>query len=488
METTKALIAYFLFEQSFELHLKKVTGPRGEVKLIKAGDEIGSSRSGANAVQPDDTAAKLVNILIDVGQSFDLRALVQSIYTMTEAVRHQKQPHAQMFTLWSRMLVIAASFDSVSVPDSSEEISGAEFRDIILDRVCTAPWNHKSVLSLATALADVEMEAKQLETAIVKIMKQFKQVDAADLPVLIYNLLHLSSKGHQRLVMRGILEFFDRLNIGGTSLESLRSENPKGAAHLAFSELSAIESTVILHFSFAVKQDQELGAELLKHMKSGKLAYLSSFSLACLMTMAKIHRFEDSVMDYLKSSISSAYKDMERMQREPWVSNFEGMAPLPILDMFCDIIRKVPFGLEQLTPSLVHCGVYIMDSMAPKSPWMASDKEVTKKLTPKSPNELGCELGATILAEIFKTQASARTEILDNIMSRIVTKSTKNIVKNSSEELEEHLPRIKESLDYLSFLSLTTAVRLMAAVKDVARVNKPFRDSLILILRKALFS
>lgn len=62
------------------------------------------------------------------------------------------------------------------------------------------------------------------------------------------------------------------------------------------------------------------------------------------------------------------------------------------------------------------------------------------------------------------------------------------IVKESSEALIEHLPRIKESLDYLSFLSLPTAVRLMAAVKDVAAINRPFRDSLLLILRKALFS
>jgi hypothetical protein len=38
------------------------------------------------------------------------------------------------------------------------------------------------------------MEGKQLEMAIVKIMKQFKHVDAVDLPVLIYNLLLLSSK------------------------------------------------------------------------------------------------------------------------------------------------------------------------------------------------------------------------------------------------------------------------------------------------------
>lgn len=82
-------------------------------------------------------------------------------------------------------------------------------------------------------------------------------------------------------------------------------------------------------------------------------------------------------------------------------------------------------------------------------------------------------------------------------MSRIVTKSTstvfflqllETIVKDSSEALEEHLPRIKESLDYLSFLSLATAVRLMGAVKDVAKLNRSFRDSLILILRKALFS
>ncbi|KAF9108452.1 hypothetical protein BGX27_008339 [Mortierella sp. AM989] len=436
--------------------------------LIEVGNDMASGRGGVKAAQVDDIAGKLVNALIDVGQSFDLETLVQSIYTMTEVVRDQQQPHAQMFTLMARMLVIAASFDSVFVPDSSEEISGPEFRDIILDRICTAPWNHRSVLPLATSLADVEMEAKQLEATIIKIMKQFKQVDATDLPVLIYNLLLLSSKGHQRLVLRGTLEFFDRLDAGGISVDS-----------------------------FAVKQDQELGTELLKHMKNGKTVYISSFSLACLMTMARIHRFEDSVMDYLKSSISSAYKDMERVQREPWVSNFEGMAPSPVLEMFCDIIRKLPFGLEQLTPSLVHCGVYIMDSMAPKSPWGASDKDVAKKSAPKTPNELGCELGATILAETFKTQTSARTEILDSIMSRIVTKSTstgfflnllESIVRDSSEELEEHLPRIKESLDYLSFLSLTTAVRLMAAVKNVAKINKSFRDSLILILRKALFS
>ncbi|KAG0200521.1 hypothetical protein BGX28_006426 [Mortierella sp. GBA30] len=504
-EADTSLDSKDLSEQYYERLPKKEKEYQEDPKLLQAGDQAvnRAERSGAYNNQLDDVAGKLINALIDASQSFEQEALVQAIFTMAEAVRHQLHPHSQTFSLFSRFLVIVAYADSVLVPESSETITGSEFKDLILDRICTAPWNPKSVLPLATAFADIEIENKQLEMAIIKIMKQFKTIDAADLPVLIYNLLLLSSKsslspkGHQRLVLRGMFEFFDRLNAGGAMAESLWSENTRGAARLAFSELSVIESTVILHFSFAVKQDQELGAELLKHMKSGRTSYLSSFSLACLMTMARIHRFEDNVLDYVKSSILTIFKDRERMQREPWTSEYEGMSTSPILEMFCDIIRKIPFGLEQLTPSIVQCGVYIMDSTAPNSFWKATDKDVSKKLTPKTPNECACELGATILAETFKAQVSARTEILDHIMSRIVTKSSSTVfflellettVKESTDALEEHLPRIKESLDYLSFLSLTTAVRLMAAVKGVAKTKRSFRDSLILILRKALFS
>lgn len=142
----------------------------------------------------DEVTGKLVNALIDVGQSFPQKALVESIYSIVELVRHQQHPHSQAFALLSRILVIAANSDSIIVPSSSEEISGHDFKAMILDRICTVPWNPKSVLPLATALGDLDMDSKQLEAAIVKIIKQFKLVDATDLPVLIYNLLLLSSK------------------------------------------------------------------------------------------------------------------------------------------------------------------------------------------------------------------------------------------------------------------------------------------------------
>lgn len=146
------------------------------------------------STQMDEVTEKLVNALIDIGQSFPLEALVQAIYTVTELVRNQQHPHNQAFALLSRFLVIVTNSETVLVPNSSEQISGPQFKAMILDRLCTVPWNFKSVLPLATALGDLDMDSKQLETAITKIMKQFNLVDATDLPVLIYNLLLLSSK------------------------------------------------------------------------------------------------------------------------------------------------------------------------------------------------------------------------------------------------------------------------------------------------------
>jgi len=163
------------------------------IRLLQAGNDSASS-GGGNSTQLDELAGKLVNTLIDVGQSFPVDALVQSINAITETIRQQQHPHSSTFELLSRLLVIAANADAVSLPDSHEEITGVEFRDFILDRICTAPWNPKSVLPLATLLGDVDMESKQLEMAIVKVMKQFKHIDATDLPHLIYNLLLLSSK------------------------------------------------------------------------------------------------------------------------------------------------------------------------------------------------------------------------------------------------------------------------------------------------------
>ncbi|KAG0230580.1 hypothetical protein BGW42_000884 [Actinomortierella wolfii] len=464
--------------------------------LIRAGNEDNvESHGGAGTV--DETAQALTNLLIDVSQSFTLEAISQSIHSAVEVVRHQQVPHIQLFSLLARLLVIASNSSGIKMVNSDEDISGAEYLAVMLDRLLLAPWHSKTVLPLVVMLSDLNMNPKQLEAAITKVMKQFEHVDSSDLPVLIYHLLLLSPKGHPRLILKGIIEFFDLLNGNvhcGYRVEGVR---PKSALRLGFAELSTMQGTVILHLSFAIKQDQALGNEFLKYMKSGKGAYISPFSIACLLAMARVHRFEDGVMDFLKSSVLSIFKDAEKMEREPWVREFKGMSPIPIAAIMMQVIKMIPFGMEHLTQSLVQFAVYIMDTLASSSWMSSSESAVSKKTAPTAPNELACELGAMILVEVFKDQEVVRTEILDHIMSRVVTKSAsascflrllEMIVTDCSSILLDHLQRIKEPLNYLSFLSLPIAIRLLSTVKDLSQLNRPFRDGLIVILRKALFS
>jgi hypothetical protein len=53
----------------------------------------------------------------------------------------------------------------------------------------------------------------------------------------------------------------------------------------------------MLHISFAVKQDQELGNELVKIMKTNKMNQLDVFSTATLLSVARIHRLQDTVKE-----------------------------------------------------------------------------------------------------------------------------------------------------------------------------------------------
>lgn len=62
--------------------------------------------------------------------------------------------------------------------------------------------------------------------------------------------------------------------------------------------LKPVEATLILHFTFAMKQDQDLGKEFVKYLKAAPK--LSEFSLALALAASPIHRFESVIFDALK--------------------------------------------------------------------------------------------------------------------------------------------------------------------------------------------
>ncbi|CAJ0870843.1 12568_t:CDS:2, partial [Entrophospora sp. SA101] len=69
---------------------------------------------------------------------------------------------------------------------------------------------------------------------------------------------------------------------------------------ISYTQLNIMEGIIIIHVNFVITQDQELGDESLRYMKSSKASLLAPFNLYCLLSMARIHRFQDSISNNIR--------------------------------------------------------------------------------------------------------------------------------------------------------------------------------------------
>lgn len=61
-------------------------------------------------------------------------------------------------------------------------------------------------------------------------------------------------------------------------------------------------------------------------------------------------------------------------------------------------------------------------------------------------------------------------------------------VHSSPQLLLDSMSKIREVLDYLSFLPSTSSRQLLISLLPLLKISMPLKDSLMLVLRKALFS
>ncbi|CAJ0765767.1 10129_t:CDS:2, partial [Entrophospora sp. SA101] len=71
---------------------------------------------------------------------------------------------------------------------------------------------------------------------------------------------------------------------------------------ISYTQLNIMEGIIIIHVNFVITQDQELGDESLRYMKSSKASLLAPFNLYCLLSMARIHRFQDSISNNIRNT------------------------------------------------------------------------------------------------------------------------------------------------------------------------------------------
>eukprot|EP00057_Strongylocentrotus_purpuratus_P022740 XP_011677214.1 PREDICTED: Fanconi anemia group I protein [Strongylocentrotus purpuratus] len=437
-------------------------------------------------------------LLIEIG-NFPVSCLVEIADMFMDAVKSKDIRNGRAFELLPKVISTLAAMETVT--KDSNRMSGQEFKDHLLNNFCSCRWESQCAIHLASVFREIPLSSDQLQFVINKLLRVLKHVDLQELPPLVYQLLLLSSKGHKKIVLEGLTGFFAEQD--RRLQERQGKENGEELVSSSFSKelLRHTEGTIIIHITFSIKQDQELGREFIKFLKNGQQrdcsTVLAPFNVALALSVAQIHRFEEQIFDFLKSTILKSLKDAKRQKDSPWIADIVP-AGSNVLKLLLKTVENSMYGWDHVIHGLVMLGFTLMDSFGPKPGPFGGKAVEGGPGTPSTPNQQASQLGRDILLNLFKSQDGIRSSILEQILNRVVTRTAGSVsqyikllssmVTSAPQTVLDCMGKVREAFDYLTYLPASTAEGLLKAFQPLMRLNVTLKDSLMLVLRKAMFS
>ncbi|GMH08297.1 hypothetical protein Nepgr_010137 [Nepenthes gracilis] len=352
-----------------------------------------------------------------------------------------------------------------------------QFVNSMLERILACDWSKVLLVKMVSIIREFSfMDKNRGRELLDKVFRGMMSVDLQDIPSLTYQLLVAASKGFsKREVIEGIVMFFE-LKTGPKVSSTMRH----------------VEGTVLLHLNFAVKQDPSLGQEVVGLMKSDIRA-LNHFSIVVLLSVARVRRFSESCMRVLKMAVLSAYRDHKVSRNCKWLPENLKEEYLQRAKMVEKaVLRAVDdsnYGREHVVPSIVQFGFLLLESV----------KEDDSKRSDNPDDLMGIEgIGIEMLKILFEAHDMSRTEIIEQCKFHILSsrpEHSKTIVRllgivvlSYPHAMLEHVSRLKELLDYFTFLDSNVATYLMTALLPFTKFSRDLQDYIILVVRKAMFS
>ncbi|XP_014858692.1 PREDICTED: Fanconi anemia group I protein [Poecilia mexicana] len=440
-----------------------------------------------------EVAADIIGLLMLETRTLSGSSLAKLAALFVDAIKAGKMGSGKSLELFPTILTALAACAALSY--GKGELSGEEYKKQLINSLCSSRWDPQCVIHLTTMFRDVPLSAEELQFLVDKVLRMFSKMDLQEIPPLVYQLLLLSAKGCKKQILDGIVSYFrdqdDRQEEEQEDGENLHLE----VQTIPQDQLRHVEGTVILHVVFAIRLDHELGRELLKSFKTS-YGDLCPFSVALLLSVARVQRYEEQVFDLLKGAVIKSYKDEQLQQGSKFLQD---LLPVhcSVAKMILDTVKNSVFGWDHVTQGLVQLGFFLMDTFGPKPGPFGKSTEgpVTAARTP---SQQACKLGGQMLLQGFKMHEPIRGEILEQVLNRLVTKTASpvshyldlfsDIVSSAPMILLESSSKVTETFDHLTYLPLGTVQGFLKAVQPLLKVSMSLKDSLILVLRKAMFS
>ncbi|KAM6181734.1 Fanconi anemia group I protein [Erethizon dorsatum] len=444
-----------------------------------------------------EVASEILGLLMLEAHHFPGPLLVQLANECVDVIRDGSLVNGKSLELLP-IILTALSTKKENMASGKDKFSGEEYKKQLIDTLCSARWDQQYVVLLTSMFKDVPLTAEEVECVVEKVLKMFSKLNLQEIPPLVHQLLVLSTKGNRKSALNGVIAFFNELDKQHS--EELSGDELLDLVTVPSGELCHVEGTVILHIVFAIKLDCELGKELLKHFKAGQQGDSSNnlcpFSIALLLSVTRIQRFKEQVFDLLKTLVVKSFKDLQLLQGSKFLQNLVPHRTC-VSTMILEVVKNSVHSWDHVTQGLVELGFILMDSYGPKKILDGKSIETNSGLS-KMPSQHACKLGADILLETFKIHEMIRQEILEQVLNRVVTRASapinhfldllSSIIMYAPLVLQSCSSKVTETFDYLSLLPLQTVHGLLKAVQPLLKVSMSVRDSLILVLRKAMFA
>ena len=182
------------------------------------------------------TYSKLINAAIDgmssefegTGVSFEL---VSEIVTRMIAVKSGNGGSGRMSlagannnnnnnnnnngTASSSSSTSSSTSNTTTIPSFSSSFSADEYQETIIRRICRTRWNPSAATNVVKGIRGFALAPRQMTRIVRKVLDQLSETELNDLPPLVNQLLLLASKGEQALVLSGLADHFDALDLKG---------------------------------------------------------------------------------------------------------------------------------------------------------------------------------------------------------------------------------------------------------------------------------
>uniref|UniRef100_A0A4W6EG80 FA complementation group I n=1 Tax=Lates calcarifer TaxID=8187 RepID=A0A4W6EG80_LATCA len=426
-----------------------------------------------------EVAADIIGLLMLETRTLSGPSLAQLASLFVDAIKVGKMGSGKSLELFPTVLTALAACEALSY--GKGELSGEEYKKQLINSLCSSRWDPQCVIHLTTMFRDVPLSSEEL---------QFLEI-----PPLVYQLLLLSAKGCKKQVLDGIIGYFKDQDVRQEEEQKHGESLDLEVQSIPQDQLRHVEGTAILHIVFAIRLDHELGREFLKTFKMS-YSDLCPFSVALLLSVARIQRYEEQVFDLLKGAIIKSFKDEQLQQGSKFLQDL-----LPkhcsVAQMILDTVKNSVFGWDHVTQGLVQLGFFLMDTFGPKPGPFGKTTDGSATIA-RTPTQQSCKLGGQMLLQGFKIHEPIRGEILEQVLNRLVTKTASpvshyldlfsDIVISAPMILLESSSKVTETFDHLSYLPLATVQGLLKAVQPLLKVSMSLKDALILVLRKAMFS